>query len=105
MPSSASSLKYRTTFLIKGSDPFTVRLSEHNTATMCRTARDLKAAYVVAVDDYDVVNDHPIWGVFDMVTARKDDPYPGQWSINDPKHTFPTEDAAVMFGLVLLGRK
>lgn len=105
MANSSGSLKYATTYLIKGQDPMRIRLSDGELREQCVTARSLKAHYFVYPANYNIRDDHPIWGIFDMATAQKDNPHPGVWSINDPKHTFPTEDAAIMFGLVLLGRK
>jgi len=44
-----------------------------------------------------------IWAVFDMRTAQRNTPVPGEWSINDPVRTFTSEnsDGAVMFALTL----
>lgn len=90
------------TFVSSGAQ-LAIRLTGNNSSTLCEAARELKARYFIAVDGWDDTNDLPIWGVFDMRTAQKDTPMPGDWSINDPK-LFPSNDAAVMWAIAMAGR-
>lgn len=66
----------------------------------------MKARYFVAVDGWSDMEALPVWGVFDMRTAQRNNPTPGQWSINDPVRTFTTEtaDGAVMYALALMSK-
>lgn len=84
----------------------TIRLTDHTTAANCKAARMLKARYFVASDS-SYAGFEPVWGVFDMRTAQRDNPYPGAWSINDPIKMFPHDarDAAVMYALALIGKQ
>ena len=92
------------TFVSPGGQ-LTIRMTENTTNAMCEAARTLKARYFVAIDGWSEIMNAPVWGVFDMRTARSDDPVRGQWSIRDPVRTFPVEanDAAVMYAVALLG--
>lgn len=83
-----------------------IRMTENTTTAMCVAARNLRACYFVAVDGWSMLEDAPIWSVFDMRTAQRDTPVPGQWSINDPVKTFPFDalDGAVMYALALMSK-
>lgn len=80
-----------------------IRMSDNSIKAMCEAARLLKARYFVTADGWDAKNNAPIWGVFDMRTAQKDNPVRGEWSINDPIKTFPdtAKDAAIMYALMI----
>lgn len=96
----ATGSREKVTFITPGAQ-LSIRLTEHSTAAICKAARDLRARYFIAVDGWDNMRACPIWGVFDMRTAQKDDPTPGAWSIRDPIKKFSTEspDPAVMWAL------
>lgn len=78
-----------------------IRLTRNDLNEMCNAARTLKARYFIAIDGWNICEDCPVWGVFDMKTAQHGAPHPGAWSIDDPVKTFtaPTNDAAVMWAL------
>ncbi len=84
-----------------------IRMMDATTNVICMAAMMLKATHFVVVDDWSVVEDLPIWGVFEMRTAQKDTPVRGAWSINDPIKTFVAEksDAAVMYVLAVAGKR
>lgn len=83
-----------------------IRHMSNQMADMCRNAQTLKARYFVATDGWDAANMCPIWSVFDMRRAQKDNPYPNAWGMGPAVREFRTEtsDAAVMFALALQGK-
>lgn len=90
--------KREVTFITAGGDMM-IRMMSPTTNDICEAALALKATHFVTLDGWSIVEDAPIWGVFEMRTAEKDTPHRGQWSIRDPIKTFAFEhhDAAVMF--------
>ncbi len=93
---------YREVTFVSQSGDITLRLHSPSFSFICRAARDLKARYFVTIEEIDVLTLLPIWGVYDMRTARRNDPIPGEWSINNPVKTFIAEkpDAAVMWAVM-----
>lgn len=97
-----SGAPYREVTFVSQSGDVTIRMSGATTARICHAARDLKARYFVTIETIDMLTMLPIWGVYDMRTARQNDPIPGEWSINNPVKTFVAEkpDAAVMWAVM-----
>lgn len=89
------------TFITQSGD-ITIRLAGAHFSRICLAARDLKARYFVTIEEIDMLTMLPIWGVYDMRTARRNYPISGEWSINDPVKTFVAEkpDAAVMWAVM-----
>jgi hypothetical protein len=81
-----------------------IRMMNNHANDICNAAEVLKAPYVVVADDWDVANDRPIIGLFDMSKAQKDTPTPGHWSWPNALKTFPNVDAAVMYAQHVKGR-
>lgn len=83
-----------------------IRMMQATTTRICEAALVLKASHFVAIDDWYVAEDKPLWGVFEMRTAEKDNPVRGEWSVRDPVKQFAakTSDAAVMYAVMLAGR-
>lgn len=83
-----------------------IRLHDDTTRAVCKAAKDINARYFVALDGWSLVENRPVWGVFDMNRAQENNPTPGEWAIEDPIKTFPIEakDAAVVYAVMLLGR-
>lgn len=100
MPRLARVAQREVTFIRPDGDMM-IRMMEPTTRSICEAAQALKASHFVTADDFCIATDLPIWGVFEMRTAQKDTPYPGEWSINDPVRTFTaaTSDAAVMWAM------
>lgn len=100
MPSLARIDQREVTFIRPDGDMM-IRMTEPTTRSICEAAQALKASHFVTIEDRCVTTNQPIWGVFEMRTAQKDTPYPGEWSINDPVKTFTaaTSDAAVMWAM------
>lgn len=94
-----------TVTFVQPSGDLTVRLTNNTTRGICEAARTLKVRYYVAAVDY--LGIEPVWGVFDMTRAQKNNPTPNTWTVGDPVKTFPLEalDAAAMYAAMLAGRK
>lgn len=86
---------------IAPNNPLEIRMKVKHTDELCEAAKALNARYFVVTDGYDHAQNLPIWGVFDMRKAQKNNPIPGVWTVSDPVKTFTTEkpDAAVMWAL------
>lgn len=89
------------TYITK-SGSYEVRLNSSHLRDVCSAAQVLDASYFVAIDGWDDMQNCPIWSVFDMRSARRNTPVPGEWSIDDPVKTFRTEkpDPAVMWAMM-----
>lgn len=78
-----------------------IRLMDKSIDNICETARALNAHhFVVALVD-DPVEKLPIWEVFDIRAAQRNNPLPGCWCLGDAMRAFRSEtsDAAVMYAL------
>lgn len=97
---------YREVIFICPGQQLEIRMSDPRTKALCEAAKTLNARYFVTHDGWSIVENAPIWGVFDMRTAQKDMPVRGEWSINDPIKTFPdaAKDAAIMYALMTMGK-
>ena len=82
-----------------------IRMMRSDTTAICAAALTLDASHFVVQDGWDEQGNVPIWAVYDMATARKGEPFRGEWSINDPIRTFACPDPApaVMFALTKRG--
>lgn len=90
-----------TVTFITPTQQYDIRLTCSNLDMICDAARACNARYFVAADGGDDAQGCPIWGVFDMRTADRNNPTPGSWTIRDPIKTFTTRtpDGAVMWAL------
>lgn len=93
---------YREVTFVLFSGDITIRLAGAHFSRVWQAASDLKARYFITIEEIDMLTMLPIWGVYDMRTARQNDPIPGEWSINNPVKTFIAEkpDAAVMWAVM-----
>lgn len=81
-----------------------IRFMENDSTVICNAAMNLRATHFIAPEGRDHANNCTLWGVFEMRTAQRNTPVPGEWSINDPIKVFPNVDAAVMFAIAVGGR-
>lgn len=84
------------TFIMPSSQ-VAIRFMNASSTAICDAAINLRATHFIAPEDGG-------WGVFEMRTAQRNTPVPGEWSINDPIKVFPNVDAAVMFAIAVGGR-
>lgn len=77
-----------------------IRLTDNSTRGVCEAARTLKARYFVYECCW-YTGLEPVLGVFDMRTAQKNNPVPGEWMLGDPIRTFPinAREAAAMWAM------
>ena len=85
-------------------EPFVVRLVDNHANTILRAAENLKARFVVLMDDYFHEGDVPIWSVFDVKGASK---MMGEYvlPLAVKKFKAETSDGAVMWAVAKLGVK
>lgn len=93
----------RQTVYITPAGEMLIRHTHNDVQAICETARVLKARYFVTQDGHDVMDDQPIWGVFDLTRCDPRGGGPGVWSLAQPTRTFvaDTNDGAVMFAMAL----
>lgn len=84
-----------------------IRLSDNNTQAICNAAETLGALYFVTQDGHCVVENLPIWAIFELARCSRNGGGPRTWSLARPTRTFTAEsdDGAVMYALMLAGRK
>lgn len=88
----------KVTYITRG-EPVTLRMQTNALRSICEAARDLRATHFITREGDE-------WGLFEMRTAQRNNPIPGEWSINDPIKLFPLDalDGAVMYAITLRSR-
>jgi hypothetical protein len=101
LPTGVTQTMQREITFIRKDGPMMIRMVDTMLGTIVDAANSLGANYVVMATDWHVVEQCPIWEVFDMRKVRKNTPTPGEKSLPPAEKQFvaATNDGAVMWAV------